>query len=61
MIVTYPMGGQQIEKQKCSNEFEPLNSAKTHRGPGIRIVRVYEQESFQDHFLIENIPKSVIL
>ena len=61
MIITAPIG---IPSEKIKNKetlgqdsikFENLN------GPGIRIIKVYEQDSVQEFFSIENIPKNIIL
>ena len=62
MIITAPIGIPSDLKNKKTEtlgqdsiKFENLN------GPGIRIIKVYEQDSNQEFFSIENIPKNIIL
>jgi hypothetical protein len=64
MIITAPIGHQieqnDLKKQKCSisESSDPRNSLES---AGIRIVKVYEQESVQDFYTLENIPKIITI
>lgn len=51
MVITSPLG----VKEETGFGPDPL------QGQGVRIIKVYEQEVFQEFFTVGNIPKAVIL
>lgn len=51
MIITSPLG----VREEADLGPDPL------QGQGVRIIKVYEQEVFQEFFTVGNIPKTVTL
>jgi hypothetical protein len=51
MIITSPLG----VKEETGLGPDPL------QGQGVRIIKVYEQEVFQEFYTVGNIPKTVTL
>ena len=64
IVITAPLGiANDVKKTMNTGTLGQLTSGGNEalKGPGIRIVRVYEHESTQEFHSIDNIPQSVAM
>ena len=64
IVITAPLGiTKDVNKTINAGTLSqsPPGGNEALKGPGIRIVRVYEHESMQEFFSIDNIPQSVVM
>lgn len=61
MVITAPLGiPKKIENTGILDQI-PGGRIDSLKGPGIRIVKVYEQESTQEFYNVDNLPLSVLM
>ena len=58
MVITAPMG---IPLDKNDRQAEGKDGNEGLRGPGIRIIKVYEQSTTQHFYALDSIPKTALL